>query len=56
MIALYLAQYVSYGKLLGIMGVYTGLLATLTVVCRGYEDVLALRSVALVNRDRSNGI
>ncbi|KAF1823031.1 MFS general substrate transporter [Dissoconium aciculare CBS 342.82] len=43
MIALYLAQYVSYGKLLGIMGVYTGLLATLTVVCRGYEDVLALR-------------
>jgi hypothetical protein len=43
MLGLYLAQYISYGKLLGVMGIYTGLLATLTIVCRGYADILALR-------------
>jgi hypothetical protein len=48
MLGLYLAQYISYGKLLGLMGVYTGLVATLTIVCRDYADVLALRSVHLL--------
>lgn len=38
-----LAQYFSYGKFNSVFVVYAGLLAILTITCKDYADILALR-------------